>query len=69
MMWDKSEFALLLARTLAVFQWAVHEKYGADKADFGELYCLMALKLREPGGRKAIEKELIDLGLDVDVHI
>lgn len=63
---EKERFAELLSRTLAVVQWAIHRKYGADKADFGELYLLMALKLTEPGGFGEIVEELRALGLDID---
>ena len=66
MMTDKEQFAELLAKTLAVFQWAIHKKYGADKADFGELYLLMTLKLREKGGLDDVIETLRGLGVDTE---
>ena len=63
---EKERFAELLARTLAVFQWAVYKKYGADKADFSELYALAAMKLREKGGFEEMEETLRGLGLEIE---
>lgn len=63
---EKERFAELLTRTLTVFQWAVYKKYGADKADFGELYALAAMKLREKGGFEEMEETLRGLGLEIE---
>ena len=66
---NQTDFAELLSRTLAVFQWAIHEKYGATREDFGELYLLMTLKLTEAGGFGEIVEELRAIGLDIDCEV
>lgn len=63
---EREQFAELLAKTLAVFQWAIHKKYGAGKEDFGELYLLMTLKLREKGGLDDVIETLRGLGVDTE---
>ncbi|MBQ3302571.1 MAG: hypothetical protein IJH04_10605 [Eggerthellaceae bacterium] len=63
---NQIEFAELLSKTLAVFQWAIHKKYGASREDFCELYLLMTLKLSEPDGFAEIIETLKDLGLEVE---
>ena len=69
MMMEREQFAELLSKTLAVFQWAIHRKYGASREDFGELYLLMTLKLTEAGGFGEIVEELRAIGLDIDCEV
>lgn len=66
---SQTDFAELLSRTLAVFQWAIFKKYGATREDFGELYLLMTLKLTEAGGFNEIVEELRAIGLDIDCEV
>ena len=68
-MTQKERFSAMLSKMLAVFQWAVHKKYGADKTDFAELYILMDLKLQEPGAFEEISDTLRKLGLNIEYEI